>query len=583
MVRRAIVLALFAPLLAGSAVGAQSLPARTVLALYFSSEDYPANIIHDDGIRDAFRSSKWPISALTEYLESDRFPAEQASLRLRDYLREKYRGQPIDVVIAITDTALQFALRFRDELFAGIPIVFSGNTNPEETVRQDLPIEHAPLVPTFDSRVLRRWGISESRQPPGNTIRYRQTGAWDVYKSAIVIAGLLLLLQTVLIGALLVQRTRWRRTENALVESQQRYSLASAAGSVGIWDWNFDTNELFIDARLKSLLGFSDAEISSRPDDWGARVHPDDVPIAIAAINACIHGDSDSYEIAHRMLHKDGSVKWMMSRGSALRAADGRLRRLVGTKVDITQRKLAEDEIRESQAVLDMSNRQIQDLAGRLIASQEEERARLARDLHDDLSQEIAGLSIALSSLKRRIAAVPDDGGVAGAVSSLQERTAALAANIRRLSHDLHPSVLQHAGLVAALRAHCAELERQESLTVTFASNGDFESTSTEAALCLYRVAQESLRNVVTHAHARNVEVFLQRVGDHAELTISDNGDGFAVTAVRERSHGLGLISITERVRLVGGTVSIVTELRQGTRVRVQIPANGHVLESPSA
>jgi two-component system sensor histidine kinase UhpB len=172
---------------------------------------------------------------------------------------------------------------------------------------------------------------------------------------------------------------------------------------------------------------------------------------------------------------------------------------------------------------------------------------------------------------------------VAGAVASLQERTAALAANIRRLSHDLHPSVLQHAGLVAALRAHCAELERQESLTVTFASNGDFESTSTEAALCLYRVAQESLRNVVTHAHARNVEVFLQRVGDDAELTISDNGDGFAVTAVRERSHGLGLISITERVRLVGGTVSIVTELRQGTRVRVQIPANGHVLESPSA
>ena len=110
------------------------------------------------------------------------------------------------------------------------------------------------------------------------------------------------------------------------------------------------------------------------------------------------------------MLHKDGSVRWMLSRGSALRRADGSLRRLVGTKVDITERKQAEDAIRESQAVLAASHRQIQDLAGRLIASQEVERARIARDLHDDLSQQIAGLSIALSALKRRVAGMPRGG-----------------------------------------------------------------------------------------------------------------------------------------------------------------------------
>ena len=113
--------------------------------------------------------------------------------------------------------------------------------------------------------------------------------------------------------------TERRRAEDALRESQQRYSLATAAGAVGVWDWNFETNELFVDPGLKSLLGFDDGEISNRPDDWGSRVHPQDAPAAAAGIQACIDGVSDTYEIEHRMLHKDGSVKWMLSRGSALR------------------------------------------------------------------------------------------------------------------------------------------------------------------------------------------------------------------------------------------------------------------------
>ena len=179
----------------------------------------------------------------------------------------------------------------------------------------------------------------------------------------------------------------------------------------------------------------------------------------------------------------------------------------MGTKVDITERKLAEDAIRESQAVLDASHREIHDLAGRLIASQEVERARIARDLHDDLSQQIAGLSIALSAIKRQVAGMPDAADLASDVSSVQQRAVALAENVRDLSHDLHPSVLEHAGLVAALTAHCAEIERHQRVAVTFSADGDFKSTSADTALCLYRVAQEGLRNVVTHANARRAEV----------------------------------------------------------------------------
>ncbi len=117
--------------------------------------------------------------------------------------------------------------------------------------------------------------------------------------------------------------------------------MATAAGALGVWDWNFVTNELFVDRKLKSLLGFDDAEISTRPDDWGSRVHPEDLSSAAALVQACIAGQSDVYELEHRMLHKDGSVKWFLSRGSAVRGTDGVLHRLVGTKVDITERKRA--------------------------------------------------------------------------------------------------------------------------------------------------------------------------------------------------------------------------------------------------
>jgi PAS domain S-box-containing protein len=394
------------------------------------------------------------------------------------------------------------------------------------------------------------------------------------------------LLQSGLIVALLIQRSRRRGVERALHEGQQRYALATTAGAVGVWDWNLATNELYIDTRLKAILGFDDEEISTRPDDWGSRVHPQDVAAATGLVQACIDGTSDVYEIEHRMLHKDGRVKWMLSRGSAMRGADGALQRLVGTKVDITERKLAEEAVRENEAVLQATNREIQNLAGRLIASQEAERARIARDLHDDLSQELAGLSITLTNLKRRTASLPDATDIHSDIAVLQQRTMALSESIRRLSHDLHPSVLDHAGLEAALAAHCAELERQRAINVSFSRRGDVAGVDRDAALCLYRVAQEALRNVVTHAGARHAQVTLTGTDQGIELTIHDDGKGFDVARTRANGRGLGLVSMNERVRLLGGAVSLLTELNRGTTVRVQLAAGRHrspVGETPTS
>jgi signal transduction histidine kinase len=238
---------------------------------------------------------------------------------------------------------------------------------------------------------------------------------------------------------------------------------------------------------------------------------------------------------------------------------------------DVTEARRAEMALRESEAILQASHREIRDLAGRLIAAQEGERARIGRELHDDLSQQIAGLSIALSRLKRRVTESSDP-DLQADFAILQQRTAGLADNIRRLSHDLHPSVLQHAGLVATLSDHCAQVGRQQRIAISFAADGDFSETTAATALCLYRVTQEALRNVVTHAAAATADVRLRRVGDDVELTIADDGKGFDIGPAGPTGQGLGLISINERVRLVGGNVSIFTEVNKGTRVKVHVP-----------
>jgi len=211
-------------------------------------------------------------------------------------------------------------------------------------------------------------------------------------------------------------------------------------------------------------------------------------------------------------------------------------------------------------------------MAGRLLAAQELERSRLARELHDDVSQQLAALSIALSSLKRHVTSVRSATELEAEVVQLQGRTDALADSVRRLSHDLHPDVLRHSGLAASLSAYCKGLTPPlPGLKVTFRAQGDFETIGHEASLCLYRIAQEALHNVVKHADAGHAEVVLLRTPDGAELTVSDDGKGFDIQ-VRTGETGLGLVSITERARLAGGTVSIVTGLNKGTRVRVHVP-----------
>src|SRR5262245_9319001 len=224
---------------------------------------------------------------------------------------------------------------------------------------------------------------------------------------------------------------------------------------------------------------------------------------------------------------------------------------------------------RRAEASLRASHMRIRDLAGRLITAQEAERTRIARELHDDAGQRIASLSIAMSRIKRRVADAPEQ--AQGELAALQQDMIALSKDLRVLSHQLHPGLLEHLGLVKSLEVRCEEIRAQSGVHVRLDVGPDLGTVPPAAALCLYRVAQEALHNIVKHAHARSARVSLTRRDDHLAMNIEDDGHGFeAGTAAGHR--GLGLMSLDERVRMLDGTFAVTTSRQAGTTVSVAIP-----------
>jgi signal transduction histidine kinase/ligand-binding sensor domain-containing protein len=238
-------------------------------------------------------------------------------------------------------------------------------------------------------------------------------------------------------------------------------------------------------------------------------------------------------------------------------------RRRRALEAEIIERKQVEE-------ALLTSNRQIKDLAGRLITAQEQERTRIGRELHDDVTQQLAALSISLSAVQRGLPSQLAEEH--RQLASLQQQALAASESIRNLSHGLHPTVLQHFGLVAALEGVCTEFGSQRNIDVAFRAGGGLDDIPADVALCLYRVTQEALHNAARHADARQVEVTLtpsEREG--VELKIADNGRGFDLAEAQTRG-GLGLVSIDERVRLVAGQMRIRSEKGRGTELEVRVP-----------
>jgi signal transduction histidine kinase len=243
---------------------------------------------------------------------------------------------------------------------------------------------------------------------------------------------------------------------------------------------------------------------------------------------------------------------------------------------DITERKKAEAEIEKNQIALQASLDRIRDLAGRLIEVQEVERTRIARELHDDVNQRVAVLSISLSNMRRKLPASAIE--LREAVTKVQNEARQLAEELRNLSHELHPGILRQLGLIPALSIYREEFQQNTGIETeldTSSISSPIPQISTELSLCLYRVAQEALRNAARHSCAKKIRITIGREVGNLFLCIKDDGCGFNVEKARTAG-GLGLLSIDERIRLVRGSVTIYSRPQFGTRLFIQIPLKGN-------
>lgn len=210
----------------------------------------------------------------------------------------------------------------------------------------------------------------------------------------------------------------------------------------------------------------------------------------------------------------------------------------------------------------------LQILTGKLLQAQEEERKRIARELHDGLNQQLAMLTVELELLARQ---VPEATALVESLLNLRQRAEGLSDDLRNITHQLHPAVLEHLGLISALLSYCAEFSQHEGIHIWFTVEQDLGLVPPDVAISLYRITQEALRNVAKHSGAKEAWVKITRDQTGIQLSIVDNGVGFCRDAVQEKV-GLGLVSIQERVQIVKGQLIIRSSPNEGTRIEIRVP-----------
>jgi signal transduction histidine kinase/ABC-type uncharacterized transport system substrate-binding protein len=405
--------------------------------------------------------------------------------------------------------------------------------------------------PEFDWRELRRWGVAEASLPPNSTVSFREPTLWEQYRWYILAAVGVSGLQGILIVGLLLNRLRLRSAHARLRASEEGMSLAATAAKLRFWVWDIPRDEV----RATESDWSSGNWYSAHPvrfDHFMEIVHPDDRASLSQAIRGALEGDGQ-YETEYRVMSPDSTVRWIAGRGRIEFDQNGKPRQLRAISIDITERRRGEDEAR--------------DLNGRLITAHEDERARLARALHDDVTQRLALLAI---DAGRREKGLGDT--VAGqAMRSIRHDLVQLSEDVHALSYALHPAILEDLGLMEALKAECARFGAVEGIPTSFRATGDIDEPTQALSLCLYRVAQEALRNVARHSSASSVEVKLRVVGGSIELAVQDDGVGFDPVRKQARP-SLGLAGMRQRLSLVDGELLIQSTPGNGTSIVARAP-----------
>ena len=419
--------------------------------------------------------------------------------------------------------------------------------------------ESKSTVPMVDWRQLRRWGISAKRLPAGTVVRFREPSVWEAYKWYIISGISLIILEAVLITALLWHRARRRNAEAELAaalevtqESEQRFRRVANSAPVFIWMAGTDQMCTYVNQRWLDFTGRKlEEELGT---GWADGIHTDDLEGALATYSEAFD-QREPFTMEYRLRRHDGEYRWVLDTGAPIVNPDGSFFGYIGSALDVTERKVAE----EAMATI----------GGRLIAAQEAERTRIARELHDDINQQMAFLAISLDETRLH---PPDSlAEMRRRTEAFLKQTSDISKGIQALSHRLHSSKLEYLGLLNAIEGFCHEFSEQNHVEIRFSHEDVPDSVPREISLCLFRVMQAALSNALKHSGVRSFSVQLHGTTYGIHLTVRDDGVGFDPDNAL-RSDGIGIISMRERVRFVNGTLAIESKPSGGTTIGVDVP-----------
>jgi PAS domain S-box-containing protein len=340
--------------------------------------------------------------------------------------------------------------------------------------------------------------------------------------------------------------------EIALRESEDRFRRLAEALPVAIWMSEVDGRCTYFNKQWLRMTGRTLAQEAGH--GWVEGVHPQDRERCLAVYRSAFDA-RQHFTMDVRIRQANGAYAWLMNIGEPRYGTDGAFHGYVGGGIDITERREAEQMLRG--------------LNRRLILAQEEERRRIARELHDHLSQQLALLAIDLQQLT--INPPPERDGLVAALEAAWRRTSEVASDVHGISHRLHPSKLEALGLLTTIRAHCRDVSRQHFTVHHSLEEGAPDGLAPDVSLCVFRLVEEALSNAVRHSEATEAHVTLHGTERELVLRVRDTGRGF-ITGPTGPPDGLGLVSMRERVQALGGALTITSSPGRGTVVEAHLP-----------
>ncbi|MEW5799510.1 MAG: PAS domain S-box protein [Bacteroidota bacterium] len=363
-----------------------------------------------------------------------------------------------------------------------------------------------------------------------------------------------------IIGALGIARdiTARKVAERRLLESEHQLSTAQQIAHIGSWEWDITANTVHWSDELYRIYGLLPGQVETTYESYIERVHPEDQPIVRRNVERALQ-ERKPFRSEYRIVHPDGTVRTVEGRGEAVLDDKNRIIKLRGTCQDITEHKLADEAVRS--------------LAKRVVEAQENERRRIARDLHDNICQRLSAVKLHLSAMETEIKNKRSKKYVQ--VQDLKRQIGRTIKEVRGISIELRPTTLDDLGLPVALQLLCREFEKTFGIAIQCSIDGvEKEMFDAHRETALYRIAQEGLMNIAKHAQAKKVTLSLAAQPASVTMTIQDNGKGFDQTklSTRKDGSGFGIMNMKERALLLGGSFKITSEKYNGTTLYLEIP-----------